>query len=112
MPDLLSPRDAGHLLGLTTSGVIKLARRSKLPEQRDSSGRRFFLRADVERAVVERAVAARARLGKTSPRDTHMIPGVKHFIDAVIVPTLRDKFIAQAPDAIQSALPGSRATDS
>ena len=54
MLDLLCPRDAGHLLGLTTSAVIRLARIGKLPELRDSSGRRFFHRADVERLVAIR----------------------------------------------------------
>lgn len=54
MNELLSPRDAGHRLGLTTSGVIKLARTGKLPELRDSSGRRLFRAEDVERVVAER----------------------------------------------------------
>ena len=47
--DLLCPRDAGRLLELTTSAVIRLARIGKLPELRDSGGRRLFRRADVER---------------------------------------------------------------
>lgn len=53
--DLLSPRDCGRMLGLTTSGVIKLARAGTLRGLRDSAGRRFFMRSDVERVAQERA---------------------------------------------------------
>ena len=60
---LLAPRDAGYLLGLTTSGVIKLARAGTLREIRDSAGRRLFRREDVERLRVERR---RAQRGQTS----------------------------------------------
>ena len=54
MIELLAPRDAGQLLGLTTSGVIKLARAGTLREIRDSSGRRLFRRRDVEHLVRRR----------------------------------------------------------
>ena len=56
--NLLCPRDAGRVLGLTTSGVIKLARAGKLPELRDSAGRRLFRIEDVERVRRERAARA------------------------------------------------------
>ena len=65
MTDLLSPRDAGTKLGLTTSGVIKLARSGKLPELRDSSGRRLFRVDDVQALATERA---RARRGSRASR--------------------------------------------
>lgn len=54
MTDLLSPRDAGRRLGITTSGVIQLARRGKLNELRDSAGRRLFRIEDVEKLAAER----------------------------------------------------------
>ena len=65
--DLLSPRDAGRLLGVTSWRVIQLSREGTLPTQRDSAGRRFFLRDDVERLAQQReaqrasALAAGAR---------------------------------------------------
>lgn len=62
---LLSPRDAGHELGLTTSGVIALARSGKLPELRDTSGRRFFDSTDVALAVKARRAAHAKRKRKT-----------------------------------------------
>ena len=52
--DFLCPRDAGHLLELTTSGVIRLARVGQLPEVRDSGGRRLFRREDVEQLADKR----------------------------------------------------------
>ena len=52
---LLSPKDAGRLLGLSTSGVIRLALLGRLPELRDSSGRRLFHKEDVERVAADRA---------------------------------------------------------
>lgn len=58
--DLLSPRDAGALLGITSAGVIKLALRGKLPELRDSAGRRLFRRKDVLR-LRQRREAGRTR---------------------------------------------------
>ncbi len=51
---LLAPRDAGRLLGVTTSAVIRLDERGKLSALRDSAGRRLFRREDVERLLRER----------------------------------------------------------
>jgi len=51
---LLAPCDAARRLGITTSGVIKLARRGVLREQRDSRGRRFFVAEDVEQLARDR----------------------------------------------------------
>lgn len=51
---LLAPRDAGRELGVTTSRVIQLAREGRLPELRDSAGRRYFLPEDVERLRADR----------------------------------------------------------
>jgi len=62
MTELLSPRDAGRLLGLTTSGVVKLALRGRLPELRDSGGRRLFDRKDVEALVEARARVRASRI--------------------------------------------------
>lgn len=55
MEQLLSPRDAGRLLGISTYGVIQLDRRGRLRALRDSSGRRLFRRADVVKLLRERA---------------------------------------------------------
>ncbi|MDR7567913.1 MAG: helix-turn-helix domain-containing protein [Armatimonadota bacterium] len=52
---LLAPRDAGRLLGVTTARVQQLAREGKLPELRDSAGRRLFLLEDVEALRRQRA---------------------------------------------------------
>lgn len=51
---LLAPRDAGRLLGVTTSRVIQLARAGRLAELRDSAGRRYFRLEDVERLRARR----------------------------------------------------------
>jgi hypothetical protein len=45
---LLSPRDAGRLLGLSTPRLQQLDREGRLRALRDSAGRRFFKRATVE----------------------------------------------------------------
>ena len=63
---LLSPRDAGRRLGLTTSGVVRLALVGTLPELRDSSGRRLFEEEAVERVRRARE-AARARRHRGQP---------------------------------------------
>ncbi len=47
--DLLSPGDAGRLLGVSTERVQQLDREGKLPALRDSAGRRLFRKADVLR---------------------------------------------------------------
>lgn len=52
---LLAPRDAGRLLGVTTARVQQLAREGRLPELRDSAGRRLFRLEDVETLRRERA---------------------------------------------------------
>lgn len=59
--ELLAPCDAGRLLGLTTSGVIKLARRGALRELRDSQGRRLFERKDVADLVARRKARGAAK---------------------------------------------------
>lgn len=46
--NLLAPRDAGRMLGVSTSRVQQLARSGQLPELRDSSNRRLFRFEDVE----------------------------------------------------------------
>jgi DNA-binding transcriptional MerR regulator len=61
--DLLSPRDAGRLLGLTSWRVQQLDREGKLTALRDSAGRRLFRKADVLRFKARREQAAR----KTTP---------------------------------------------
>lgn len=67
--DLLSPRDAGRRLGLTTSGIIRLALVGALPEVRDSAGRRLFLAKDVERVARERELRRGARVGERHRSD-------------------------------------------
>lgn len=59
--ELLAPRDAGKLLGITTAGVRGLAERGRLREIRDSAGRRLFRAADVARLAKEREARQRAR---------------------------------------------------
>ncbi len=73
--ELLAPKDAGSILGLTTSGVIRLARSGRLPELRDRSGRRLFRLLDVECLAADRhSRALRKHLQVESrrgaPRDT------------------------------------------
>lgn len=60
---LLAPRDAGRLLGVTTARVQQLAREGRLPELRDSAGRRLFLLEDVEALRRQRA-RRRSRAGQ------------------------------------------------
>lgn len=55
----LSPRDAGRVLGISTSRVQQLGIEGKLHEYRDSAGRRMFAAEDVERLRVERERTAR-----------------------------------------------------
>lgn len=61
---LLAPCDAGRRLGITTSGVIKLARRGVLRDLRDSRGRRFFEEQEVDRLVRERKARKGAKAKK------------------------------------------------
>jgi excisionase family DNA binding protein len=58
---LLSPRDAGKKLGVTTGRVIQLAKNGELPEIRDSAGRRLFREEDVLALVRQREAARRAK---------------------------------------------------
>lgn len=59
--ELLAPRDAGRRLGITTAGITRLAESGRLPEIRDSAGRRLFRREDVEKLAREREAAAGMR---------------------------------------------------
>jgi predicted site-specific integrase-resolvase len=52
--ELLSPRDAGRLLGLTSWRMQQLDREGKLRAFRDSAGRRLFRKADVLRFKTKR----------------------------------------------------------
>jgi DNA-binding transcriptional MerR regulator len=54
---LLSPRDAGRLLGVCTERVQQLDREGQLHALRDSAGRRFFRKQDVLRLKAEREQA-------------------------------------------------------
>ena len=53
--ELLSSRDAGRILGLTPSGVRRLADVGDLEAVRDSTGRRLFARATVDAVARTRA---------------------------------------------------------
>jgi hypothetical protein len=57
---LLAPRDAGKILGVSTSRVIQLARLRLLRELRDSANRRYFLLEDVERVARAREKVRRS----------------------------------------------------
>ncbi len=59
--DLLSPGDAGRLLGVSTERVQQLDREGRLPALRDSAGRRLFRKTDVLRFKAKRARAQRSR---------------------------------------------------
>lgn len=63
--DLLSPRDAGRLLGFSTERMQQLDREGKLRALRDSAGRRLFRKADVLRFK-----AKRERVVRTSTPET------------------------------------------
>jgi hypothetical protein len=56
---LLSPRDAGRLLGLSTPRLQQLDREGRLKALRDSAGRRFFTWASVEAFRQQREAQAR-----------------------------------------------------
>jgi excisionase family DNA binding protein len=53
--ELLSTRDAGKLLNISSDGVRYLERRGKLPAQFLRSGQRLFRLADVEKLARARA---------------------------------------------------------
>jgi excisionase family DNA binding protein len=63
MLELLTPRDAGKILGVTTLGVIYHANEGHLKAIRDSGNRRLFRKSDVIRFKEERD-AKRARRAK------------------------------------------------
>ncbi len=63
--ELLAPRDAARLLGVSTSRVQQLAREGELREIRDSMGRRLFRPRDVE-AVRLRREQKQSALRQTS----------------------------------------------
>lgn len=65
---LLSPRDAGRLLGLTSWRVQQLDREGKLRALRDSAGRRLFREADVQRFKARRERQATTRKQAEAPR--------------------------------------------
>lgn len=64
---LLSPRDAGRLLGVTTERVQQFDREGRLRALRDSAGRRLFREADVLRFKATRERQARERAGDDQP---------------------------------------------
>jgi DNA-binding transcriptional MerR regulator len=67
---LLTPRDAGRRLGLTSSRLAQLDREGVLTAVKDSSGRRLFLAADVEMLAQVRETrrrAGRASIGDPEP---------------------------------------------
>lgn len=53
--ELLECAAVAALLGLTARGVRWLAETGRIPYYRTASGRRYYLRADVERIAAERA---------------------------------------------------------
>ena len=57
---LLTPRDVGRRLNLSTSRVIQLDREGVLPALRDSGGRRLFDPEVVERFAMKREHAKQA----------------------------------------------------
>ena len=71
VPIMLAPKDAGRILGLTTSAVTALAVRGKLKALRDSGGRRFYDLREIERLRCERAEGTRPR---QVPRRTRRAP--------------------------------------
>ncbi len=54
---LLSPRDAGRIIGLGTPRLQQLDREGRLKALRDSAGRRFYTRKAVEAFRREREQA-------------------------------------------------------
>jgi excisionase family DNA binding protein len=58
---LLTPSEAGRILGLTPDAVRALNNKGRLPAMKTLGGRRLFLRSDVDRLADERARLAAAR---------------------------------------------------
>lgn len=52
--ELLTPTEAGHVLGLSPDTVRVLCDKGRLPALRTMSGRRLVRRGDVERLAEER----------------------------------------------------------
>lgn len=52
--ELLTPTEAGHVLGLSPDTVRVLCDKGRLPALRTMSGRRLVRRCDVERLAEER----------------------------------------------------------
>jgi excisionase family DNA binding protein len=52
---LLTPSDAGRILGLTPEAVRALNNRGRLPALKTLTGRRLFRRSDVEQLAAQRA---------------------------------------------------------
>jgi excisionase family DNA binding protein len=52
---LLTPSEAGRILGLTPDAVRALNNKGRLPAKKTLGGRRLFLRSDVDRLASERA---------------------------------------------------------
>ncbi len=64
---LLSPRDAGRVLGLSTARVQQLDREGKLKALRDSAGRRLYLEREVLRFKRERGRRNSSMTPEASP---------------------------------------------
>lgn len=65
--ELLTPADAGRLLGLTGQGIRYLEGRGVLRCQRTASGVRLFRRRDVERLRARREACRRADAAARAP---------------------------------------------
>lgn len=59
--ELLSSRDAGVRLGLTSAGIRRLSDAGELRTVRDSTGRRLFFAEDVEKLRQQRMARRPAR---------------------------------------------------
>jgi excisionase family DNA binding protein len=63
---LLTPSEAGRILGLTPDAVRALANKGRLPALKTLGGRRLFLRSDVDELARARAGAGK-RGGAPAP---------------------------------------------
>ncbi len=61
---LLSPRDAGALIGVSTARMQQFDREGKLRALRDSSGRRIYREIDVLRFKAAREAQKAGRVGR------------------------------------------------
>ncbi len=57
MAELLTPAEAGAVLGLTSDGVKAAESRGELRSERTQTGRRLYRRKDVETLAEKRSVA-------------------------------------------------------